>query len=221
MNNENYINIQGWMINELKLKGNELVLYAIIYGFSQDGKSEYYGSVRYISKAMQITPGSASKILNKLIEKKLITRTSESHYITNRGFQSDTVKKGGVSKVTQRGFQSDTIGVSKVIQINNNTNNNDNDNIDFPKNINKKMYLIWIKDRKERKLKKLTERGMKLQFKLLEKYSLEEQEQIINNSIEKSWTGLFHLNKKNNYKKKTPELLKFNKNKYEWDGKTY
>ena len=33
--NENYVLIQGWMINELKLKGNELLIYALIYGFSQ------------------------------------------------------------------------------------------------------------------------------------------------------------------------------------------
>ena len=34
MENNNYINIQGWMINNLGLKGNALVIYAIIYGFS-------------------------------------------------------------------------------------------------------------------------------------------------------------------------------------------
>ena len=34
--NENYLVIQGWMITELKLKGNELLIYAIIYGFSQN-----------------------------------------------------------------------------------------------------------------------------------------------------------------------------------------
>lgn len=31
---ENYITIQGWMRTELDLKGNELNLYAIIYGFT-------------------------------------------------------------------------------------------------------------------------------------------------------------------------------------------
>ena len=37
MDNENYILITGWMVNELKLKGSELFVYALIYGFSQDG----------------------------------------------------------------------------------------------------------------------------------------------------------------------------------------
>ena len=33
--NENYVVIQGWMVNELNLKGNDLMVYAIIYGFTQ------------------------------------------------------------------------------------------------------------------------------------------------------------------------------------------
>ena len=50
MKNENYITILGWMVNNLELKGNELILFAIIHGFSRDGDTEYYGSQRYIAK---------------------------------------------------------------------------------------------------------------------------------------------------------------------------
>ena len=32
---ENYVVVQGWMITELGLKGNELLIYAVIHGFSQ------------------------------------------------------------------------------------------------------------------------------------------------------------------------------------------
>ena len=35
MKNENYITIQGWMVNELKLTGNDLICYALIYGFTK------------------------------------------------------------------------------------------------------------------------------------------------------------------------------------------
>ena len=34
---DNYVAIQGWMITDLNLKGNDLLIYAVIYGFSQDG----------------------------------------------------------------------------------------------------------------------------------------------------------------------------------------
>ena len=44
----NFINIQGWMVTELGLKGNELIIYAIIAGFSQDGESNFHGSLSYL-----------------------------------------------------------------------------------------------------------------------------------------------------------------------------
>lgn len=75
---ENYITIQGWMRTELDLKGNELNLYAIIYGFTQDGETEFSGSVRY----MQEWLGADSKqtvfnTLDKLIKKGLIQKRTE------------------------------------------------------------------------------------------------------------------------------------------------
>ena len=36
-----YITIQGWMRTDLKLSGNELIVYAIIYGFSQNKQGEF------------------------------------------------------------------------------------------------------------------------------------------------------------------------------------
>ena len=49
VNPENYIVIQGWMLTELNLKGTELLIYAIIYGFSQDEDNFYTGSLQYLS----------------------------------------------------------------------------------------------------------------------------------------------------------------------------
>lgn len=39
-----YYSIQYWMINELGLKGLELSIYAIIYGFSRDHCGAFTGS---------------------------------------------------------------------------------------------------------------------------------------------------------------------------------
>ena len=38
---DNYFAVQGWMVTELKLKGNALMLYAIIYGFTAHLSSYY------------------------------------------------------------------------------------------------------------------------------------------------------------------------------------
>ena len=37
--NDDFLIIQGWMVNELHLKGNDLIIYAIIYSFNQEEKS--------------------------------------------------------------------------------------------------------------------------------------------------------------------------------------
>lgn len=42
---ENYFQVSGWMVNNLKLQGNELMLFAIIYGFSQEENSRFTGSI--------------------------------------------------------------------------------------------------------------------------------------------------------------------------------
>lgn len=46
---ENFVCIQGWMISELHLKGNDLLVYAIIYGYSQDGSSCFSGGLQYLA----------------------------------------------------------------------------------------------------------------------------------------------------------------------------
>lgn len=78
MNDDNYYQISGWMINKLKLKGIELNIYAIIYGFSQDGESEFKGSLKYLSK---FTGGTSKptliKALKDLTEKQFIIRREE------------------------------------------------------------------------------------------------------------------------------------------------
>lgn len=75
---DNYIMIPGWMRTELDLKGNELNLYAIIYGFTQDGETEFSGSIRY----MQEWLGAESKqtvfnTLEKLIKRGLVQKRTE------------------------------------------------------------------------------------------------------------------------------------------------
>jgi len=74
INNENYIQISGWMINKLNLKGNELFIYAIIYSFSQDGKSEFRGSLQYLADWTNSTPQGVLKAIKSLLQKGLIIK---------------------------------------------------------------------------------------------------------------------------------------------------
>ena len=72
MNSDNYVVIQGWMCNELELKGNDLLVFALIYGFSQDGESRFSGSRSYIANTFNISLPTVDKALKNLIAKGLI-----------------------------------------------------------------------------------------------------------------------------------------------------
>ena len=120
----NYINIQGWMCSKLKLSGNELLIYALIYGFSQDGVSEFRGSRSYICKWFNISLPTVDKALNSLVEKNLITKREE---IVNN-------VKYNCYKVILQGSKESLQGVVKNLyrggkeSLHNNTNNNYNYN---------------------------------------------------------------------------------------------
>lgn len=69
-----YIVIQSWMISELDLKGTELIVYATIFGFSQDGESRFKGSRQYLAKWCNGTTRSVQTALNSLVERGLIQK---------------------------------------------------------------------------------------------------------------------------------------------------
>ena len=78
---ENYINIQGWMVTELNLKGNELIIYACIYGFSQAEGQAFGGRLKYLADWTNSTKYGVTKCLKALIEKGYIVKDEE--YINN------------------------------------------------------------------------------------------------------------------------------------------
>ena len=74
MKNENFITIQGWMINDLKLTSNELLLFAFIYGFSQNRENKFQGSLNYIAETLSISKVTTLNILKKLIKRQLLIK---------------------------------------------------------------------------------------------------------------------------------------------------
>lgn len=71
---ENYIHIPGWAVTRLGLKGNELLVYSIIYGFSQDGETRFTGGLQYLSDWTNSTKQSCIKCLKSLVEKGYIIK---------------------------------------------------------------------------------------------------------------------------------------------------
>ena len=81
---DDFINIQGWMITDLNLKGNDLFIYAIIYRFTQDGQQWFEGSRQYLADWCNSTKRGISKNLDSLTEKGYIIK--EEQVINNVKF---------------------------------------------------------------------------------------------------------------------------------------
>lgn len=70
----NFITILAPMITRLKLKGNELLVFALIHGFSQDGESHFKGSLKYLIEWTGLDKTTVIKILKSLVEKQYINK---------------------------------------------------------------------------------------------------------------------------------------------------
>ncbi len=80
----NYYSVQGWMVKDLNLKGNELAVFAIIYGFSQDNETWFTGCLNYLCEWLTCSRQTAIDSLKKLINKNLLIK--ESYFINNIRF---------------------------------------------------------------------------------------------------------------------------------------
>ena len=140
---ENYINLQGWMVTKLGLRGQELVCYALIYGFSQDGQSKFSGSSSYIAEWLKITKHAAREVLKKLVNKGLLLKHDKTvngvklcdyTAVIPGGLNNDGVGQKdteGWVKNAQGVGQKDTGGGSKTYPHNNIDNNQDTNSLDI------------------------------------------------------------------------------------------
>ena len=204
MKYENYITIQGWMVSELKLSGNNLLTFALIYGFCQDGESEFKGSINYICKWLNCSRPTAIKSLKYLCENNLIIKTVKN--INDVNFNRYkvnllVVKKLNIgSKETLLGSKETLHAGSKETLPNNNildnNNNNNNNNINFDK------LLSFLNSKTKRNFKIINEATKKKYLaRLKEGYTSKD----IANAIENAVNSDYH--KENNFTYLTPEFF--------------
>lgn len=74
---DNFYVVQTWMTTRLELKGLEKEVFAIIYGFSQDGEHDFHGSLNYLSQLTGYTKNRICTALAALTELHYIEKTSE------------------------------------------------------------------------------------------------------------------------------------------------
>ena len=71
---DNFVTVQGWMILDLDLKGNELLIYACIYGFTQTDSQWFTGNRQYLADWTNSTKQGVQKCLNSLVAKGLLEK---------------------------------------------------------------------------------------------------------------------------------------------------
>lgn len=69
-----YTIIPDFML-DYDLNMTEIVALAVIYGFCQDGKSDFHGSYNYLARKCKIERRSAMRIVGRLEQKGYVTRT--------------------------------------------------------------------------------------------------------------------------------------------------
>jgi DNA-binding PadR family transcriptional regulator len=74
MKDGDYINILAPMKSKLKLKGNALMLFALIHGYSKDGKNTCRVSLSYMAEWLDTDKSAVSKLINKLAKAGYINK---------------------------------------------------------------------------------------------------------------------------------------------------
>lgn len=135
---ENYIVVQGWMRSEMGLSGAALMVYAVIYGFSQTGNCYYSGAIDYLAEWAGVKRRQVISILKNLTESGYIEKDEVGYnrfrYRTDREMvrnahrewcKNDTIDG---AKMTPDGAKSAPDGAkmtpNKYIYNNNNNNIN-------------------------------------------------------------------------------------------------
>lgn len=193
--NENFITIQGWMVSQLELKGNELMVYAIIYGFTQDGESIYKGGLQYLANWTNSTKQGITNNLKSLVEKGYIEKIEET--INNVKFANyRIVPLEDISKFNS--IKKSLIPIKKSL-MNNIINNIDNNSLDKSKQLlslekNTKKSLLKNTCSSEKKKTKKEILYDNLINKILVKFNLSYDKQI-NELLVKWLRGLYQVNK--------------------------
>lgn len=231
---ENYISISGWMVTSLGLKGNELLVYAIIYGFSQDYDTRFTGSLQYLADWTNSTKQSCIKCLKSLIKKGYITKHKNIvNGVKFCEYQAVKPKFMVVNKV-EHGSKQSLMGGSKQSLHNTLNNNTLSNNIEIKKERKNKSksYDERIAEYTQNEdlqnalkaflqmrsfiKKPMTEYALKLMLKKLDEIGNTDDAKIaiLNQSITNNWQSIFPLKNEYTKQEKQPEK-KYDQNGYE------
>lgn len=197
-----YIVILPWMREELDLKGNELLVYALIHGFSQESQGCFFGSLEYISRACGCSRPTAIETLKKLKDRGLIYKRE---LIENnvKMCQYTAIMGGGKEsllpvKKLYRGGKETIPGGGKE-NLPNNKSLNDNKSIKKSVDTPAPLILPFSSDRfretwealcEEKEWAKKSRNALQIALKKLGRYDEAFAIELMEKAIEKGWKGV-------------------------------
>ena len=110
------------MYEDLRLKGNDLFVFGVIYGFSKQGQW-LMGGLSYLAKVTNSTKQGVSKNLKNLLQKGLIEKKESKYKISD---ELSTKFNIPLNKVEWDVQQSCMPVKQSLSSINNSTNNKNN-----------------------------------------------------------------------------------------------
>ena len=224
-----YITIQSWMRDELDLKGNDLLVYAIIYGFSQTENQKFTGSLQYIADWCGATKQGILKNLQNLLDAGLIAKNEKyvnniklvEYYSTEFNTHS-TEFNGGVklsltNNIDNKLEENRNISNNKLLDIEKSTEKKPKQNLyqkcyseieEFTDDTDiRELLVTYLKMRLEIKDKPLYAnqwKGMLNKLRLYSNSSKSEAIKIIQQSIDRGYLSFYEVD--NKYLKKNNVL---------------
>jgi len=169
-----------------RLKPMEKILYCEISALSNK-TGECWSTNKYFADLYDVTTVTVSTWVSDLVKLGYINRrikyAENSKQIIGRYL---SILSGGIKenintplkeKVKDNNTSISITSINKVELV-------------LPQNINPSSWENWLNYRKEIK-KRMTPMSIKKQLTLLSKYSYQEQQEMIDQSIQNGWTGLF------------------------------
>lgn len=217
VNRENFIALQGFMISDLKLKGNELIIYACIYGFSQAENQVFSGSLQYLADWTNSTKQGVIKCLKSLTEKGLVKKNERiingvkfcEYYATKFNTPMQQSLTGGMQQ-----------SLTNNIDINNISNNKESKQASFNKIIDnyispdgksvrfedyaerRELLQEWLKVRKAKRAA-MTDRAIQMNIDKLDDLARQSRMTVtdyLKEIICRGWAAFYVINNYNNGK---------------------
>lgn len=208
----------GWHIvvteemRALGLSGNDLMVFALINGFSQDGQGCFYGSLPYICETCGISRRTAIYILNDLVERGFLQKNETIQngvkrviYQVNRGSAeiAPVVQKlhRGSAKIAPNNI-IDNISPTEII-----INKEKDVRFDFKKSlleigVTPQVAEDWLKVRKTKKAANTETAFKRIQHEI--QLSGLSADECITIAVERSWQG-FKAEWLSNYQRQSPQ----------------